>query len=65
MQDIRILSRSCENDMYALQMQWRNEISNLGMFFVICYTKVHSKFVLIRFFFAAKNLCRIWVKMFG
>ncbi|AQK87825.1 P-loop nucleoside triphosphate hydrolase superfamily protein with CH (Calponin Homology) domain [Zea mays] len=28
--DIRILSRSCENDMYALQMQWRNEISNLG-----------------------------------
>lgn len=28
--DIRILSRSYENDMYALQMQWRNEISNLG-----------------------------------
>ncbi|PWZ11732.1 Kinesin-like protein KIN-14K [Zea mays] len=28
--DIRILSQSYENDMYALQMQWRNEISNLG-----------------------------------
>ncbi|OQU78322.1 hypothetical protein SORBI_3009G202801, partial [Sorghum bicolor] len=28
--DIRILSQSYKNDMYALQMQWRNEISNLG-----------------------------------
>jgi kinesin family protein C2/C3 len=37
--------------MYALQMQWRNEISNLGtFFFVICYTKVHSKVYLFNMF---------------
>jgi hypothetical protein len=60
------LSRSCENDMYALQMQWRNEISNLGTFyFVIYYTKVHSEVDLIHLFSVVKNLCRIWVKMFG
>ncbi|KAG2626294.1 hypothetical protein PVAP13_3KG340200 [Panicum virgatum] len=28
--DIRISSRSIKNDMYALQMKWRDEISNLG-----------------------------------
>ncbi|CAN6341345.1 unnamed protein product [Urochloa humidicola] len=28
--DIRISSRSIKNDMYALQMNWRDEMSNLG-----------------------------------
>jgi len=28
--DIRISSRSIKNDMYSLQMKWRDEISNLG-----------------------------------
>lgn len=28
--DIRISSRSIKNDMYALQMKWRDEVSNLG-----------------------------------
>lgn len=42
MQDIRILSQSYENDMYVLQMQWRNEISNLGMFSFVLYYTIQS-----------------------